>query len=431
MIVSLLTLGCKVNHYETQAMAELFAAAGWEVKPFPAKADAYVVNTCTVTGMSDGKSRRLIARAHRLNPDALIAVTGCYAQTEPDEAAALPGVGLVFGVDARKDAVTLVSRALEGDGGVQAKSLVRDIQKTRVFEPLSAVRDGRTRATLKIEDGCANYCAYCVIPYARGPVRSRPLEDVRAELARLACEGYREVVLAGIHLASYGRDLPDRPDLIGVLEAAKTIDGIDRIRLGSLEPKFADERFAEAAANNPKLCRQFHLSLQSGAADTLARMRRRYTPEEYARAVSLLRAAMPGCAITTDVIAGFPGETDAAHAESLAFCEEMRFMRTHVFPFSPRRGTAAAAMPDQVEKAVKDARAAELIALGKRSARAFLRGCVGSEADVLVESDGCGYTDTYARVSMPGAAEGALLRALLTGLDEKEETLLGKELYQK
>ena len=424
MIVSLITLGCKVNHYETEAMAELFSAAGWTVLPFPAYADAYVVNTCTVTSVSDGKSRRLIARAHRENPAALIAVTGCMAQTAPEAAAALPGVGLVLGVDGRKDIVSRVTNALANGGG---GADVPDIARVHAFESLSAVRDGRTRATLKIEDGCANFCAYCIIPYARGPVRSRPLDGVAAELTRLAAEGYREVVLAGIHLASYGRDLPGAPDLLDVLALAERIPGVDRVRLGSLEPKFVDARFAEAAANSPKLCRQFHLSLQSGSDTVLRRMHRRYTAAEYRAAVALLRQAMPDCAVTTDVIAGFPGETEAEHAASLAFCEEMGFARMHVFPFSLRKGTAAAAMPGQLSKAVKDARAAELIALNQRMAHAFLAGCIGSEADVLVESDGCGYTGSYVRVAVPGAAEGDLVRVRLTAFSDTE-TLLGKEL---
>ena len=417
MKVAFYTLGCKVNRYETQAMRELFEAAGYESVPFTARADVYVVNTCTVTQVSDQKSRHMLSRAHRMNPDALVVAVGCYAQTAAETVAALDGVSLVVGTDGRREIVRLVEERLAGRQ--TSACAVHDLRTVRTFESLSAVADSRTRATLKIQDGCRNFCSYCAIPYARGPLRSRPIDDIRTELLRLAREGYREVVLTGIHLASWGLDSGEG-DLVDVLRmAAQT--GIDRIRLGSLEPKFCDERFAGAVAALPQICPQFHLSLQSGSDTVLARMNRRYDTATYARSVAFLREASPGCAITTDVIAGFVGETDAEHRTSLAFVEAMAFARIHVFPYSRRRGTRADAMDGHLPKAVREARAAELIALGDRLEETFVAGMAGREAGVLVESDGTGYTENYVRVRMAGAAEaypeGALVRVRITGAD--------------
>ena len=428
MKVALATLGCKVNHYETQAMQELFSAAGWEIAPFPETADVYVVNTCTVTKTGDLKSRQLVSRAHRANPDALIVVCGCYAQTAPKEALALPGVAAVIGTTGRAQIVERVQALLESRAaGAQAAPLCAVTQRiAQSFEPLCAVRDGRTRATLKIQDGCANYCSYCIIPYARGPVRSMPLKEVARALNALAAEGYREVVLAGIHLASYGRDLGGC-SLTDVIALTASIDGLERVRLGSLEPKYVSESFIKLASETPKLCRQFHLSLQSGSDAVLARMNRRYTAAEYRAAAEALRAAMPDCALTTDVIAGFCGETEAEHRQTLAFCEEMAFARMHVFPYSVREGTRAASMPGQLDRSVKQARARELIALGKTLSTAFLRAQLGTVQQVLVESDGCGYTGNYVRVRT-GGEEGALKRVRITRIDK--EIAIGEELTQ-
>lgn len=411
------TLGCKVNHYETQAMTELFSAAGWEIVPFSAQAEVYIVNTCTVTATSDAKSRQLISRAHQRSPRALIAAVGCYAQADRDAVKKLPGVGLVVGTDGRGNIVSLVNQALSGDGGEHVGNLGE-----ANFEALSAVRDGRTRATLKIQDGCVNYCSYCIIPYVRGPLRSRSPAGVEAELRALAAEGYKEVVLTGIHLASYGRDRGDC-NLLDILALTERIEGVERVRLGSLEPGFVDEAFAEAAAGSLKLCDQFHLSLQSGAESVLGRMKRRYTPERFLRSVALLRQARPGCAITTDVIAGFPGETETEHRESLAFCRETAFSRMHVFPYSLRPGTVAAEMEGQVEKRVKEARARELIALGKALSREYLLAQQGRVLSVLVERDGMGYATNYVLVKTGGDA-GEILRARVTGADN--DILIGE-----
>ncbi len=423
MKAALTTLGCKVNHYETEAMRELFTHEGWQIVDFSEPADVYVVNTCTVTQTSDAKSRQMIARAHRMNPDALVVAVGCYAQVAPESVAALEGVGLVIGTGGRKEIVSRVNEALVSH---KRESCVIPLGELREFEPFSAVRDSRTRATLKIQDGCVNYCSYCIIPYARGPLRSRPLNEISSEVALLAAEGYREVVLTGIHLASYGRDLPEPGvTLLDAIQRAGEPAGIRRIRLGSLEPLFVTNPVAKALADDEKICRQFHLSLQSGSNTVLGRMNRRYTAEEYLHALDLLRAQMPDCAVTTDVIAGFCGETEEEHRETLAFCEQAAFARMHVFPFSLRKGTKAERLPGHLPKAVKEARAQELIALGKRLTGQFLRSQIGSVVEVLAESDGAGYSGNYIRVRT-GAPEGEIVRIRLEGLDG--ETAFGAQL---
>lgn len=426
MKVALATLGCKVNHYETEAMRELFLQAGWQIVDFSAGADVYVVNTCTVTQTSDTKSRQLLARAHRANPNALVVAVGCYSQTATEEVASLNGVGLVLGTSGRSRIVERVEEALTAKN---AATFVSPLSELRSFEPLSAVRDSRTRATLKIQDGCVNFCSYCIIPYARGPLKSRPLDEISREVDRLAGEGYKEVVLTGIHLASYGRELKNCAcTLLDAIDRVSTADGIRRIRLGSLEPLFIDERVATALAKNPKICRQFHLSLQSGSDAVLKRMNRRYTSAEYLHSVELLRKKMPDCAITTDVIAGFCGETESEHMETMAFCQRAAFARMHVFPFSARKGTKAATMPGQLPKAVKAKRAAELIALGGRLTNAFLASQIGSVVSVLVESDGAGYSGNYIRVQTD-APEGAIVSIRLDGFDG--ETACGTRLPEK
>ena len=320
------TLGCKVNQYDTQAMLESFQAAGWEVCGFEEQADAYVINTCTVTGTGDKKSVQLIRRVHREHPEAAIVVTGCLAQRDPDRVT-LPGVRLVLGTAKRAQAAQLLERALEGNLAlIEVNTL-----KGAAFEPLTInSHEGKTRATMKIQEGCDRYCTYCIIPYVRGPVRSMELDAVAAEAGRLAQAGYREVVVTGIHLTSYGRGMG--VELCDALEAVGRVEGIRRIRLGSLEPYYVTEERARRLADMDKLCRQFHLSMQSGSAGVLERMHRRYTPDDYARGVELLRKYMPGCAITTDVLTGFPGETEEEAAETLAFVERMGFARIHVFP---------------------------------------------------------------------------------------------------
>ena len=409
------TLGCKVNQYDTQAMLESFQAAGWEVCGFEEQADAYVINTCTVTGTGDKKSVQLIRRVHREHPEAAIVVTGCLAQRDPDRVT-LPGVRLVLGTAKRAQAAQLLERALAGNLAlIEVNTL-----KGAAFEPLTInSHEGKTRATMKIQEGCDRYCTYCIIPYVRGPVRSMELDAVAAEAGRLAQAGYREVVVTGIHLTSYGRGMG--VELCDALEAVGRVEGIRRIRLGSLEPYYVTEERARRLADMDKLCRQFHLSMQSGSAGVLERMHRRYTPDDYARGVELLRKYMPGCAITTDVLTGFPGETEEEAAETLAFVERMGFARIHVFPYSRRSGTVADRLPGQVPEAVKHARAAELIALGGRLREAYERDALGSVREVLLEEETAagmceGYTREYLRVRAPGAP-GEIASVRLTELD--------------
>ncbi len=414
MNVAFLTLGCKVNHYETQAMQELFVSAGYTVVPFDERADIYVVNTCTVTQMSDKKSRQMLHRAHLRNPGSLVVAVGCYAETDADAIRAMDGVGLVIGTDGRRDIVARCEAALSAVSC--APQTNTPPLSRRTFEELSATRDGRTRAVLKIEDGCANFCSYCIIPYARGAVRSRPLSGCKEELLALAAAGYREVVLTGIQLSAYGRDLPEPADLCDVTRIAAAIDGIDRIRLGSLEPLSVDGRFLDTVAGTDKLCGQFHLSMQSGSDSVLARMNRRYTSAQYREAAASLRRVRPDCAITTDVIAGFVGETEEEHAQTLAFVEEMGFARIHVFPYSRRRGTKADAMSGHLPRAVKERRTRELIALGDRLEAAFVDRQIGKRVSVLMESDGTGYTGNYVRVRCQGR-EGDWIETTIVGRD--------------
>ena len=413
------TLGCKVNQYDTEAMLELFEAAGYAHVPFEGEADVYLVNTCTVTGTGDQKSLKLIRRLHRERPESDVIVCGCLAQRDADRVL-LPGVRLVIGTRQRGQVVSLYEQAVLEDRVICAVGGLKDAP----FEHLCVNRhEGKTRAVMKIQEGCDRWCAYCVIPALRGPVRSMPLEQVREEAERLAKAGYRELIVTGIHLASYGRERGER--LIDAIRAVHDAPGVDRVRLGSLEPVVVTEDFCRALAAMSRLCPQFHLSLQSGSDTVLARMKRRYTAEEYLRAVELLREYLPGCALTTDVLCGFPGETDEEAAETLRFVEKAAFARIHVFPYSRRSGTLADRMPNQVPQAVKNRRAQELIALGNKLEASYAKELIGQDAEVLFEQpagDGLceGYTKTYVRVraqAQPGElktvrivrADGALL----------------------
>ena len=413
------TLGCKVNQYDTEAMLELFEAAGYAHVPFEGEADVYLVNTCTVTGTGDQKSLKMIRRLHREHPESDVIVCGCLAQRDAEKVL-LPGVRLVIGTRQRGQVVSLYEQAVLEDRVICAVGGLKDAP----FEHLCVNRhEGKTRAVMKIQEGCDRWCAYCVIPAVRGPVRSMPLEQVREEAGRLAKAGYRELIVTGIHLASYGRERGER--LIDAIQAVHDVPGVDRVRLGSLEPVVVTEDFCRALAAMSRLCPQFHLSLQSGSDTVLARMKRRYTAEEYLRAVELLREYLPGCALTTDVLCGFPGETDEEAAETLRFVEKAAFARIHVFPYSRRSGTLADRMPNQVPQAVKNRRAQELIALGNKLEASYAKELIGQDAEVLFEQpagDGLceGYTKTYVRVraqAQPGElktvrivrADGALL----------------------
>ena len=389
------TLGCKVNQYDTEAMRESFERAGWTAVDFEGEADVYLINTCTVTGTGDQKSRKLIRRVAREHPHCAIIAAGCLAQREAEEMLKMDNVALVIGVQRRAEVVELLERARR-EGPINAVSPLKGAS----FEHLFVTRhEGKTRATMKIQEGCDRFCAYCIIPTVRGPVRSMPLADVRAEAQRLAAAGYPEIVVTGIHLASYGRGTENT-----LLDAIRAVtEAVPRVRLGSLEPLVVTEEFACGVAELGRVMPQFHLSMQSGSAGVLARMRRRYTPEQYMRAVERLRRHMPGCAITTDVLTGFPGETEQEAQETLDFVRAVGFARIHVFPYSRRKGTAADAMPNQVSEAVKRERATKLLLLGNQLEENYVSELVGSTQDVLFETavseaEAEGYTGQYVRV---------------------------------
>ena len=393
-------LGCKVNQYESEAIAELFAEKGYEIVGIDEEADVYVINTCTVTNFGDKKSRQLIRKVKRQNENAIVSVVGCYAQTAPKELMEIAGVNLVIGTKDRAQIVEMVEQYDRANG---VENHVSDIMKERVFEPLSIQKlANRTRAYLKIQDGCSQYCSYCIIPYARGPIRSREPQEVVAEVKRLAENGFKEVVLTGIHVASYGKDRRDT-SLLDILKQVHEVEGIERIRFSSIEPNVVTEEFAQTMAALPKVCDHFHLSLQSGCDKTLKEMNRKYDTEKYRQAAATLRKYLPKVALTTDIIVGFPGETEEDFRESYAFAEEIGFAKIHVFPYSPKRGTPAAARKDQLLNAVKSERSHTLIQLSDRMAADFLADAVGTDAEVLYEravGEGIyeGHTTNYMKV---------------------------------
>lgn len=424
------TLGCKVNQYDTEAMAEAFENAGYTLVDFDEAADVYVINTCTVTGLSSRKSRQAIRRAKQKNKDAVVVAVGCYPQTAREEVESMSEVDIIAGTADRHMLPVYVEEFLKGKGRITA---VEDIMKKRAFEDLRIEKyKGRTRAVMKVQDGCSQFCSYCIIPYARGPIRSRPHEDVLAEVHRLVEAGFREVVLTGIHVASYGRDLGQirLPDLIRMVHE---VDGIERIRLGSLEPTMITEEFVAEAARLEKLCPHYHISLQSGCDEMLARMNRKYTTEEYAKAVELLRDKIPDVAVTTDVMVGFPGETDEEFETTYSFLWRMRFAKMHVFKYSPRKGTPAARRSGQVDGSVKEERSARVIELSNRCQLEFNRRFVGRVMPVLYEQEDRdrkgwyeGLTPNYIRVLSKGDA-GIVGNILPTKLLETEnDCILGE-----
>lgn len=410
------TLGCKVNQYDTQAMLECFARAGYDVRDFSEKADVYVVNTCTVTGTGDKKSMNAVRRAQKLNPAAEVIIAGCLAQRDGEKLLDT-GARLVIGTARRGEVVELLEKAVRENKQIAA---VGDVTRAPFERLFISADEGHTRAVVKIQEGCDRFCTYCIIPFVRGGIRSRAPEDISAEAARLAAAGFKELVLTGIHLTSYGRDLKNATLLDAVRAAA--VPGVERIRLGSLEPVIATEEFARALAMIPVVCPQFHLALQSGSDAVLERMRRRYTTAEFSASCDILRTYFPGCALTTDVITGFPGETDAEFEETMAFCQRIGFSRLHVFPFSARTGTKAAAMAGQVPKALREERARALIALGKETARSYAETLLYTVQPVLFEDmeDGLprGYTPQYMDVRAQGAPLGGIVPVRLEALTE-------------
>ena len=423
--IAIYTLGCKVNQYETQAMERELLRRGHALTGFDGPADAYIVNTCTVTAVSDKKCRNIIRRARKNAPSAVVAVCGCYAQTEPETAAAL-GVDLVSGSAGRMDFLDRLEKLLQSREG-QVVEVDRALSR-RDFERLPAGgAAGRTRAMLKVEDGCVNFCAYCIIPYARGPVRSLPLDEAAEQARGLAGEGYREVVLTGIEISSWGQDLKTGQTLTDLIEAVCAAAPELRVRLGSLEPRTVTEDFCRRCAALPNLCPHFHLSLQSGCDATLKRMNRKYDTARYIKSVGLLRKYFDCPGITTDLIVGFPGETEEELAQTLAFAEKCAFSAMHVFPYSKRPGTPAAAMPDQVSKGEKEERARRAIDLAARMERRWLEGQVGKTLPVLFEEekDGRwqGHAPNYAMVRAKGEGLHNRLRNVrIAGVEEEALT---------
>lgn len=398
-------LGCKVNAYETEAMQHLLEEAGYEIVPFTQKADVYVINTCSVTNMADRKSRQMLHKAKKNNPDSIVVAAGCYVQTSEKEVLNDLSVDIVIGNDRKHDLV----RLLEEYSLDSVNDTVDDINDGKHdFEELFIDQTKEhTRAFIKVQDGCNQFCSYCIIPYARGRVRSRRFENVIAEVERLAANGFKEVVLTGIHLSSYGVDFEEATGLLELVQAVNAVKGIERIRLGSLEPKIVTEHFASELSKLDKICPHFHLSLQSGCDATLKRMNRKYTTKEYERGCELLRKYFVHPAITTDVIVGFPGETEEEFEQTKAYLEHIHFYEMHIFKYSKRKGTLAAVMPDQIDEQVKAARSEKLIALGHDMSKEFRKFYIGKNEEVLFEEKAVigdkeyfvGYTKEYVKVA--------------------------------
>lgn len=398
-------LGCKVNAYETEAMQHLLEEAGYEIVPFTQKADVYVINTCSVTNMADRKSRQMLHKAKKNNPDSIVVAAGCYVQTSEKEVLNDLSVDIVIGNDRKHDLV----RLLEEYSLDSVNDTVDDINDGKHdFEELFIDQTKEhTRAFIKVQDGCNQFCSYCIIPYARGRVRSRRFENVIAEVERLAANGFKEVVLTGIHLSSYGVDFEEATGLLELIQAVNAVKGIERIRLGSLEPKIVTEHFASELSKLDKICPHFHLSLQSGCDATLKRMNRKYTTKEYERGCELLRKYFVHPAITTDVIVGFPGETEEEFEQTKAYLRHIHFYEMHIFKYSKRKGTRAAVMPDQIDEQIKAARSEKLIALGHDMSKEFRKFYIGKNEEVLFEEKAVigdkeyfvGYTKEYVKVA--------------------------------
>ena len=417
-------LGCKVNAYETEAMQHLLEEAGYEIVPFTQKADVYVINTCSVTNMADRKSRQMLHKAKKNNPDSIVVAAGCYVQTSEKEVLNDLSVDIVIGNDRKHDLV----RLLEEYSLDSVNDTVDDINDGKHdFEELFIDQTKEhTRAFIKVQDGCNQFCSYCIIPYARGRVRSRRFENVIAEVERLAANGFKEVVLTGIHLSSYGVDFEEATGLLELIQAVNAVKGIERIRLGSLEPKIVTEHFASELSKLDKICPHFHLSLQSGCDATLKRMNRKYTTKEYERGCELLRKYFVHPAITTDVIVGFPGETEEEFEQTEAYLKHIHFYEMHIFKYSKRKGTRAAVMPDQIDEQIKAARSEKLIALGHDMSKEFRKFYIGKNEEVLFEEKTVigdkeyfvGYTKEYVKVAKETAEnlENQIVSGRISGM---------------
>lgn len=431
-LVAFATLGCRVNHYETEAMAEKFIREGYEVTDFEGFADVYVINTCSVTNMSDKKSRQIISRARRRNENSIIAAVGCYSQVAPEEVSKIQGVDVVLGTRNKGDIVYYVNKAKDEQ---KPQLMVGEVLKNKQFEELNIEEyQDKTRAFLKIQDGCNRFCAYCLIPYTRGTTCSKDPQKVLDEIKNLSEHGFKEIILSGIHTASYGVDLDGNITLITLLEEIEKLDGIERVRIGSIEPSFFTDEVIEKMKKMKKLCPQFHLSLQSGCDATLKRMNRRYTAKEYEDAVNRIRENLKDASITTDVIVGFPGETDEEFNETYEYLKRIKLTKTHIFKFSPRKGTKASDMPNQIDGTVKDKRSKALIELNAKNEGDFSKSLVGRELDVLVEQEVSnkpgvfeGYTRNYVKVEIPNGSRDMIGKIILCKIMSSDaEYIVGK-----
>ncbi|MBZ2387188.1 tRNA (N(6)-L-threonylcarbamoyladenosine(37)-C(2))-methylthiotransferase MtaB [Anaerococcus murdochii] len=421
---NILTLGCKVNQYESEAVEEIFESRGFERDE--KNASVYVINTCTVTNMSDRKSRQMISRARKDNPDAIIAVMGCYSQVKPEDVAKIEGVDIILGSRNKEEVVDLCEDMLQNK---EAIDQVISVSEEKTFEDLQISNQTEmTRAYMKIQDGCNMYCSYCLIPYARGNVVSRPMDSIVKEAERLAQNGFKEIVLTGIHVASYGKDIKDGTSLIDVIENVAKVEGIERIRLSSMEPRHITKDFLERMKATEKACDHFHLSLQSGSDDILKAMNRKYDTAIFKEKTDLIREVFPNAGLTTDIIVGFPGETDENHKETIDFVKEIKFAKTHLFKYSKRDGTKAASMKDQVNGNIKKERLKDLEAIEKINREEFLKKQIGKTLSVLFEEKSdmagfkSGYSTNYLRVNVKNDSlpSNEIYDVLITGIENDE-----------
>ena len=406
--VAFYTLGCKVNQYETNAMEQQFIKNGYKVVDHHDFADIYVVNTCTVTNIAERKSRQMLRRVKDINKDAILVVCGCYAQVAKEELEKIPEIDIILGINEKNNIVEIVEDYIKKQ--VSKEEIVSDVSNQNEFLDFGDVTyTEKNRAVVKVQDGCNMFCTYCIIPYARGRIRSRKIESVVSEISKIAKLGIKEVVITGIHVASYGKDFEENIGLIDLLEAINKIDGIERIRLSSIEPNIIDEEFVKRLSKLEKICPHFHLSLQSGCDETLKRMNRKYTTKKYKEAVDLLRSYFTDVNFTTDVIVGFPGETEEEFNTTYKFLEEIKFYRMHVFKYSKRRGTVAEKMPNQIDGNIKEERSNKLIELSNKNENEYNESYIGKEVNVLFEEyeNGYfrGYTTNYMMVNVPGKKE--------------------------
>ena len=440
MKVAFCTLGCKVNQYETNGMMQKFMDKGYEIVDFDEKADIYIINTCTVTNMSDRKSRQMLRQAKKINKDALVVACGCYVQVAKDEVKAIKEIDLVLGTNEKKDIVSYIEDYLDNkkiDGNYENKivaenSITDDVMKNLVYDDFGDVTfTEKTRAVIKVQDGCDRYCTYCLIPYARGRIRSRKPESVISEVTKIAQNGIKEVVITGIHVASYGRDFESKYELIDLLEEINKVPGIERVRLGSIEPLLISEEFMERFSKLDKMCHHFHLSLQSGCDETLKRMNRRYSCAEFKEIVDRIRKYFSDSILTTDVIVGFPGETDEEFNKTVEFLRNIKFYKMHIFKYSPRRGTVAEKMKDQVSSEIKDERSKVLLEMSDENEKDYQKSYLGKTVKVLFEEkDGDfykGHTSNYIMVKAKSKDDlsGKILDVKLESLDEPNLTIIG------